>query len=348
MPPALVSSPWDLTPAIDLLKTLGLSKERETVWVPAFDDGRDESGQNEPSLGNFDKVFEFLEHNKATKERSPDKQFNYTPIIERDVHRLNEKTFPDKVVCWRDQDIGTDLEDRSEPAPYNTAATLRQQRKAAKRAKRKAKAKESLEEKFAGSSSQQPVDSTTDFEESDEELQQLRRSPDRRAIIQSILNPPTNTVRTISPPSSPSPPKASTVSILKRQWPVADPFHYQLNERISARRSQIRIAPIDGLNSKQRKLNLISALSNEFLEERKLLTNSGISDPEFAAVNISNAGIHIFIDISNVSTKTGEMSNLTALDYDWFSRLPEVDPRSAYNRSYTSCTDVLPQFLSHP
>ncbi|KAL9108401.1 MAG: hypothetical protein Q9227_006862 [Pyrenula ochraceoflavens] len=306
MPPAAATTPWDLTPAIDLLKTLSLSATKEPSWVPILDESTDKAHDKQPSLGNFDKIFDFIEQNKVRRDLNKYHKSSLQQSFENAAPLEGEKVTQDKAVRWRDEDIGTDLEDRREPSPdtipalREEVAAIRREKRAAKKAKKKAEKEATVayvnEGKEAVVQLESGPDTITDLE-SDAESERLRHSPDRKAVIQSILNPTPDPAQG-GPSPSVSLSKASAVSILKRDWPVADPFHYKLNQKIAARKFEIE--SIDGLNSKDRKLALIKNLQNDFPHEQKLLLNPGISDPKFSALNTSSAGVHIFIDISNI------------------------------------------------
>ena len=123
-----------------------------------------------------------------------------------------------KGVKWRDEYDGADLEDNVEPEAV-TASNLRTRKRAARRARARERELKAVQEGDPTSS-----DSATDGE-SGQELESLRRSPDRRAVIASLLGRP-RPGENISPPTSPSPPKESSVlrTPTKEEWPIANPF----------------------------------------------------------------------------------------------------------------------------
>ena len=61
------------------------------------------------------------------------------------------------------------------------------------------------------------------------------------------------------------------------------------------------IGPRDGSTNLGRKHLLISKLKERCPEEKKYLKNQGLIEPTFTSLNVSNIGIHVFIDISNIS-----------------------------------------------
>lgn len=140
-------------------------------------------------------------------------------------------------------------------------------------------------------------DSTTE-PESENELERLRRSPDRTVVIRSMLGPLSGKAPGTSPPSSPSPSKSASLTILKRVELVSDPFHSRLSDFKAGKQPQI--VAIDGLDARRRKLKLIASLFHNFPGQSLGMLNEGILDPSFLSSNTDNAGIHVFVDISNV------------------------------------------------
>jgi hypothetical protein len=208
-----------------------------------------------------------------------------------------EAEITSKGVRWRDELEGGDLEDNVKPASFDTAASTRTQKRAARRARARLRA-----ENFANlfTTEKDTVSDTVTDAESGEELERLRRSPDRKAVIQDILGRHRpNTRDTSSPPTSPSPPKSDAKPI-KKEWLSSDPFVWSVEEfRSSSSRRQI--VPRDGLSITARKRQLIAMLATNFPAESKYLANSGLIEPAFTPLNVSSIGIHVFIDISNVS-----------------------------------------------
>lgn len=274
---------WDLNHAINLLKSLSLPK-----YDPASPETGAQHERISHSLGDFSGLWEFLgRHSTADDKQSVDLikyEVNNEPVAEVDLNQLS------KGVKWRDEVNGADLEDNVEPTKV-TAAYLRNQ----KRAARRARAKERGEQHTA---QQKTVSDTTDLE-SGEELESLRRSPDRRSVIDDIIGRSRPVIRDNSPPSSPSPPKAE-VRTPKRDWPVSNPFIWSA-PGVPSPSKRIVVGPRDGLSSRERKRALISELARQFPEEKKYLKNSALLEPAFTPMNISNIGIHVFVDISNIS-----------------------------------------------
>ncbi|KIW43024.1 uncharacterized protein PV06_04173 [Exophiala oligosperma] len=289
---------WDLGSAIGLLKDLSLkSQDPPTTtplsFVPTFDEAQDHESNN-TSLGDFSSLWDFLSRPHTADDEQQQQQqqaaelvryeINDEPVAELDLNQLN------KGVRWRDEVDGADLEDNVEPTKV-TAAYIRNK----KRAERRARAKERADQLAA---QQKSTSDTTDLE-SGEELESLRRSPDRRAVIDDILGYSRPSLRETSPPTSPSPPK-SEIRTPKREYPVSHPFLWQIADAPSPFR-RMSVAPRDGLSPRQRKQALITELARHFPDEKRYLKNSGLLEPAFTPLNISNIGIHVFIDMSNIS-----------------------------------------------
>lgn len=288
---------WDLNDAIKLLNNLSFgSPDNQPGNTLARRQEEDlnlveSSDIVEGSLGDFSALWDFfgrphvLDENEiaALAKYEP----NIGPIAGADLNLLN------KGVRWRDEVDGADLEDNVEPTEHKpTAAYIRNQKRAARRAKAKEKA-----EKLAAE--QKPISDTTDHE-SGEELEILRRSPDRRAVIDSILGRSRpNLYDNSSPPTSPSPPKAS-IRTPKRDYPVSNPFVW-VPSTPSTPSKGVVITPCDQRTPKARKQALITQLIRQHSEEKKYLTNVGLLEPAFTPLNSSSIGIHVFVDMSNIS-----------------------------------------------
>ena len=314
MRPADDESPWDLSPAIDLLHVLSLSRESdarpgETALSHPHDDlGRfqveyipcnllaasqpsrwteSSSSDESTSLGDFGKIWDFLGKSRYSEPAEPtvvppgdSKSHNIT-------HELDSGSLG-KYVRWRDELESADLEDSVESDPRDTRGSLRTHKRAARRARVKHRA-----EKLAA----RPAESTGTDAESGEELSRLRRSPDRRAIIQDVLQRARpGAPDGVSPPTSPSPPKSG----LQIRGPISTSFLWPV-AGASSSSHQPRIEPLEVLSSEARKKHLITCLAREHPEESIYLSNTSLVDPAFAPLNLSVPGIHVFVDISNVS-----------------------------------------------
>lgn len=198
-----------------------------------------------------------------------------------------------KGVKWRDEYDGADLEDNVEPQQI-TASNLRTRKRAARRARARERELKAEEEADGADS-----DTFTD-DESGKELEALRKSPDRRAVIANLLGRPRPVE--VTPPTSPSPPKEASIlrTPARKEWPVSQPFLWSASAT-SSPASKTRITPIDGLTARLRKAHLVRDLTRRFPEEDKYLKNTGLLEPAFSPLNTSPIGVHVFIDMSNIS-----------------------------------------------
>ncbi|OAP58572.1 hypothetical protein AYL99_07662 [Fonsecaea erecta] len=285
---------WDFDPAIRLLNNLAFTDRASAVSHGLVIYSNKDGGTDDTcggSLGDFSTLWDFLGRPHAADEQQAEElvkyEINDEPVAEVDLNQLS------KGVRWRDEVDGADLEDNVEP-PNNkaTAAYIRNQKRAARRARAKERAEKLVTQ-------EKPVSDTTDWE-SGEELEALRRSPDRRAVIDSILGRSRPGLRdNSSPPTSPSPPKAD-IKTPKREAPISNPFVWPTTPVTTPSKHTV-ITPRDGLTVRARKQTLITELMRRHPEEQTYLTNAGLLEPAFTPLNTSDIGIHVFVDISNIS-----------------------------------------------
>lgn len=295
-------STWDFTPVINLLHTLSPREANTPSPLPLSPPAATgaaiarlatvlvEDG-DAPQLGDFRKVFEFL---------GQAEQISETPAIPSSGESGKENyelTVGDallgKGVRWRDEVDGADLEDNAEPDLTVSAASLRTQKRAARRAR--AKQKQELSQRQAEEPAQK-VDSATEGE-SEAEVHSVRHSADRRAIIQQILHG--SMQPDYSTPTTSSPPKQSNLTP-KKLWPISQPHLWNESSGFSFS-SRPQVQPLLQLTPAERKAKLILMLIERHPEESKYLINPVLQDPSFCAGNVLDIGIHVFVDISNVS-----------------------------------------------
>ncbi|KAH0845558.1 hypothetical protein AYO21_05487 [Fonsecaea monophora] len=285
---------WDLDDAIRLLNSLALKYgDAPTSPGPVNYKNKDKAGDNTGggSLGDFSIVWDYLGCPHTADEQQATELVKYEvndeEVAEVDLNQIS------KGVRWRDEVDGADLEDNVEP-PINkaTAAYIRNQKRAARRARARGRAEKLPTE-------ERTVSDTTDLE-SGEELESLRRSPDRRAVIDGILGRSRPGLRdNSSPPTSPSPPKVE-IRTPKRDYPVSNPFVWPITPVITPSPHTV-IVPRDGLTTRTRKQALITQLMRRHPEEQTYLRNVGLLEPAFTPLNTSDIGIHVFVDMSNIS-----------------------------------------------
>lgn len=277
---------WDFSPAIHLLNTLSIPIRRDNI-SPQSSPTKvllSQTANEDLSLGNFDRIWEFLSSPRNVQNGTDQRS------AEEDAERVA------KEVRWRDEVSGADLEDDVDTQQVVSAAAMRTRQRAARRAR----ARERAEKAIVAQITPHPTvsDSATD-NESDQELRRLRRSPDRRAIIHDMVHRSSpNNLELPSPPTSPSPPKESQ-RMLSKDWPISNPFLWS-STTIHPSSQRDRIRPLGDLSPEQRKSEFIARLVEDFPSDARSLKNKHLIHPEFTTLNISDSGVHIFIDISNV------------------------------------------------
>jgi hypothetical protein len=247
------------------------------------------SSNGKPSLGDFRLMWDsgLLDRPQVVQEISQSVDSDGINILaaELDAERL-------KGVRWRDEFEGADLEDNVEPAQLTSTASLATQKRAARRARAREK------DARIAADSRVATDTATDVE-SGNELESLRRSPDRRTVIANLLGRPRPEDRDAgSPPTSPSPPKAEFRTPTKK-LDFLSPFLWQGHPPKSP--SKHNITPQDGLTPEERKSALITKLIRDHASEKRYLKQQALPEPKFTALNTSPGGIHVFIDISNIT-----------------------------------------------
>lgn len=278
---------WNFNSAFEILRSIGDNSQPQHTALPA----PETSAFN--GLGDFSEVWKELgiaQNSNASSE--------LTTLLNETAPSSAETEFAQlvKAVKWRDEHDGADLEDNVEPEVV-TASNLRTRKRAARRARARERELAALKEEL-----DPDLDTTTD-DDSGEELELLRRhSPDRRALIAGLLGRPRPE---FTPPTSPSPPKENSIlrKTSKKEWPVANPFLWSAPSlpAPSAASKQQTIVPVDGLTSRLRKIHLINTLAANFQDEQKYLRNSGLLESAFSPLNTSPIGVHVFIDLSNIS-----------------------------------------------
>ncbi|RMD40383.1 hypothetical protein DV735_g4743, partial [Chaetothyriales sp. CBS 134920] len=270
MPSGEATSPWDFESAISLLSKLSLtgsSLEQESTapalaCQPPLAINKASSG-----LGDFGSLWDLLSSPGLADDNDS------RPITLLRPHQpadsVQTGTSPTgKSLQERDVD-GADLEGN---IPSEPSALSKTQKRAARRARAVNRAAEILDRQ--PSLAEGP-----------------RKSAARTAVIDGILGQR----RPLTPSSSP--PKASISP--KTQRPVTQPSLWTAPGVPSPSRHVI--AQRDGLGNRERSRALISRLKVDFPDEQRFLKNIGLVEPTFTPLNVSDIGIHVFIDISNIS-----------------------------------------------
>jgi hypothetical protein len=338
---------WDFSPAIDLLRALPYSKMNgDSTPLNAREKMSSTSAflvlsqpQDDPlSLGNFSRIWDFLSSSghEETPERAPD----LPNVVAEPVS---------KEVRWRDEVSGADLEDNVDTESGVGSASIRTRKRAARRAR--ARGRTDNPGSSLTASCGREVGTTTDSE-SELESGRPRGLLDRRAVIQDILGTQRDQdLRPSSPPASGSAPKQA-LRLLRKEWPISNPFQWSSATSCSGKEKR-EIRALSNEPSEEQKSRLAERLSKSFSSEAKYLKNPGLIYPEFTPLNTSASGIHVFVDISNVSfsrctTVDVDVSLTVWADHDRFPRLSEAFARCPHLHSYSTRSDVFPQVLTRP
>ena len=290
------SSLWSFEPAIALLRNAASGEQSAEAFEatqPKLPQALTVESQDlhHGGLGDFTEIWKHLGVDyEAPTSRPTAGRLNEDSLVsplESDILQAV------KAVKWRDEQDGADLEDNVEPEEI-TASNLRTRKRAARRTRARER-----DVRTTHGGADLTSDTATDGD-SGQELESLRRSPDRRSLIADLIGRPRPS--DTSPPTSPSPPKERAVLRIptKRALPISNPFLWSAPTAPSTG-SKSTIAPVDGLTPYLRKVHLIRQLGLKFPDEQKYLKNEGLRSPAFSPLNTSPIGIHVFIDFSNIS-----------------------------------------------
>jgi hypothetical protein len=279
---------WDFGPIYQTLHNLKLPAA--TTTPTQYEDREADDGpEGGVSLGNFNEIWDILGHPRQAADVCVPDLCEFEPCLpEIPARHILDDVADTRAIRWRDEIDGAYLEDSIEP-PQLTAAALR----TAKRAARRARARERSEQLTA--SREADTDTATDYESAGEELEALRKSPDRQAVIDRILGRSRPGLYD-SPPTSPSPPKQKASL---RDIPISNPHLW--TPPPTSRSHRPVISTQDGFTPEQRKQSLIKLLRKRYGGQETYLKSPGLLLPQFTTLNTSTIGIHVFIDMSNIS-----------------------------------------------
>lgn len=305
------TSTWDFAPVINLLHALSpcdrsaFTSPTPVISTPASKIHRDDNERAWPEedkdvkLGDFDRIFDLLGQPLSANE---DPSLQSSDDSARDnLNFAAGDVLLGKGVRWRDEVDGADLEDNAEPGLVISAASLRTVKRAARRARAKQR-QDLLGQKGEQQALQEGLSDAVTDGESETDVQSGLRSPDRRAIIHEILhgsmqpdhhgNSAPQTSSTLSP--------ERPLSTPKKEWPISQPQLWQ-GGPYSLYTSNPQIVPRLSLTPAERRAKLISMLLERHRSESKYLVNPGLQHPAFCSSNVLDIGVHVFVDISNVS-----------------------------------------------
>lgn len=347
---------WDLTPVIDLIYSLS-SKDDPFIAhngslpskvIRPIKSGEELDG-GEQSLGNFDKLWEYL---GQAVDIPP-------PIIEPISSALgnnlpdeggcgfgdvrSEQT-PSQSVRWQDRHHGSDLP-KEEILHTLLATPERSGRK--KKSEKKQHGKVFAQEAELASYSVLPIIRTSSGEDSDAGLQQIRVSPDRKSVIYEILYGNTPYGKKSTPygnylsPGSTSPLKSTKAFNLK-DWPVSQTGHNNPRRQPDPQGSSSAAA---------KKAKLVLSLCERFPAEKSCISALGAPPSVPRNDDLASTAVHVFVDVSNVSLGSESASLFSRLtrskDIDWISRFVQEFPRNVDFYTYSSTSIFLPQSYTH-
>lgn len=295
---------WDLSPVINLVYALDPSEAKLDInqipqdeylgpnTIPASEQIKDQK----PQLGNFDEIWKFL--GQPLDVPPP------TVIAENEVHEIHiavndsgTENFHGKTVHWQEH---VEAIDGKEPAN----GTNEPQFTKAQRKKEMRKQRKNIQ---ASSTDRTNILSNSTDEDSDIKKESLvQRSDGRRSIIQQILHG-----RTPEPANAAQPQVLKQNKVLQRNKALRDvinstlsPSAFSSNKIVQAHvLVPARVPVYDNALAiaAARKKSLMSKLHMQFVDERQFLHNISILQHAPDGIEAPLDGIHIFVDISNVS-----------------------------------------------
>ncbi|KAI4245774.1 MAG: hypothetical protein L6R40_002302 [Gallowayella cf. fulva] len=286
---------WDFTPVFDLIESLSIAPTVQTDGLPADGDLSSspspdklstptyspDQPRSKSDLGNFDKLWAFLGQPLDTEPPEvPPSPFDDALDFVDENYKLHFA--PGKEVHWRDEAEGGELADNEEAGnDVSLLGLTKTQRKKLRRKQRKAAGEEKTPHGMIPTSSSE--------NESDVEPRTPRRSPDRRAVIQQILQ------------RSPKTPENGSISVGRltarrsppidlAAWPVVNPSP---KLRATGERAAFAAAAA-------RKERLIRKIKERFIDDRQFLTNATMVPFTVSDNTGVEEGIHVFVDASNI------------------------------------------------
>ena len=230
-------------------------------------------------LGNFDRLWIFL--NQPLNVPPPDVPPPSANDHSDNAYETNKiYSHVGKEVHWRDETDGAGPADNEDAGKSVSLLGLtKTQRKKLRRKQRRASERQL--------SPGIPAICSTDTE-SDAEPRTPNRSPDRRAIIQQLLQSPPKTPQNgtnIKP----------TLPIDIGAWPIANPYSSSALAKLRTTGERAELAA-----AAAKKERLIRKIKERFIEDRQFLTNAAMVPFSVADNTGTREGIHVFVDASNI------------------------------------------------
>lgn len=281
---------WSFSPVYALLQNLSASDGKVSSWVnrrvgeqEVIGDSSTSLGQpvtldkkgSVRSLGNFDSLFIHL---NLPIESPP-------PIVVLDQNGIVSNG--SKVVKWRDQIDGADLEDNDDV--YDSVGQSRKTKTQRKKANRK------LRKALAGNSSFGNGIGIASSDNDSEKEQSSENAVDRKSVIYQM------TYGNTPPPDDSL--VARRMQVLKKPqlpadidaWPVAKPHTFNGHHLASSK----KVATAQEIAA-AKKVDFMAMLHERFPEERQYLENMSLVPHSNGDTNAAPEGLHVFVDASNI------------------------------------------------
>lgn len=277
----LASDGWDFTPVLDLINSLSngpseppeiILSPKEVVEVKSVNPHQSNSPDKRAGLGNFDKIWEFLEQPSSTPPELLRKVNTSLHITEvNDV--LDKEVGTSKLVKCRDEIEGAGLVDNDGMKEIASASPGKRHRRGRNRSKNTVPAL------LGGVESEPEVDNTNVLVDRRAIiLQFIHGSKILEKSIQGVLRPRDNS-GTQSDPESPN------RRLLR-------------GPQLAALSSSDQT---DYATAAARKARLVSKLHSMFVNEQLYLTSLGVPAKFGLGAASTGSDIHVFVDASNVS-----------------------------------------------
>lgn len=277
---------WDFTPVIDLINSLSSGSEKLVPTDVSVAETQETSDpgfltddlENNPGLGNFDKLWRFLGQPSDIPSFEADGLPESSSALELS-HALDLAAASNKGVKWRDEIEGADLADNDEIDSGTNLASLSksQRRKERRRKRQKSEAQAKYHGKVipSGSENESEVD------------RRAMRMQDRAAIIHQILHGEF--------------PKSGRGS-LGRLEQLQAPSDSEINRRpLRGSLAAVFSSEQTGYaTAVEKKAQLLGKLRASFKEELQYLDSIGVPLHDISDDLSTGTGVHVFVDASNV------------------------------------------------
>ena len=290
----MVEDAWHFTPVIELNNCLSSGAERllgiEPTTLPLKSPSNllssPDDYQNPPGLGNFDKIWRFLNLPLSVPSVEIESHLGVAVPSTARTDVLSDKLGINKGVRWWDGTESADLADKEEiTGSLLAVGGVKGLTKKERRRKRR-------EEIDRGSSPQIVLPKDTETETN---LRQPRPRSATEAVIQRILSD------SLTVPETPRTRSRSRGKLNA----TSDHEIQSLTPLRSLRGSPIQPKLVDQAAYKiaaEKKERLIKALRVNFPEEQKFLDNISVLRRLDVSINSRAQNIHVFVDASNVGT----------------------------------------------